>query len=77
MLGDVFVSFSKMIFHDFGLICSNMMTGPSLIYKAALKMGKTDIGLTNDMSIYERFEGLLRGGYCCATERRVICNNSD
>ena len=77
MLADVWVSFSNMVFNDFGLVCSNMMTGPSLIYRAALKMGETDIELIDDMSMYETFEGMLRGGYCCATQRRVICNNID
>ena len=77
MLADVWVSFSNMVYNDFGLVCSNMMTGPSLIYRAALKMGETDIELIDDMSMYETFEGMLRGGYCCATQRRVICNNID
>ena len=77
LLGDIWVGFCQMIMGDFNLHPGNFLTGPSLVYKAALKMGKTNIDLLDNHDMYQDFESMLRGGLVCLTKRLVKTNNVD
>ena len=77
LLADVWSWYSKLIEADFQMDATSCITGPGLIYQAALFMGGTDVELINDYSIYLDFEQGIRGGLVTATKRRVVCNTAD
>ena len=77
LLADIWVWFTETMIKDFELNPANFLTGPSFVMKAALKLGKTDIELIDDMELYNTWEGLLRGGFCNVNQRLVNCNNVD
>ena len=77
LLADVWVSFCELIKKSFGTHPSNFLTGPGLVFKSALKMGKTDIEQLTDYSQYQTWESCIRGGLVCVTKRHIECNNID
>ena len=77
LLGDVWSWYSELIAQDFQMDISSCLTGPSLVYKAALKMGETDLELLSDYSMFLDFEQNLHGGLVSLTQRKISCNTQD
>ena len=77
LLADIWCWFTNVMVEDFSLNPANFLTGPSMVFKAALKIGKTDIELLDNADFYESFEGMLRGGYVNVNSRKISCNNVD
>ena len=75
LLSDIWVWFHNTIKLDFGLDATNFVSGAGLCYRAALKMGETDLELLTNHSHYLTFEGMLRGGFVSVVKRHVKCNN--
>ena len=76
-LSDVWSAYNKLTFESFGLHASNFISGPALSLAAGLKVGKTDIELLSDESMYEIFSNSIRGGFCATNKRHVKANNKD
>ena len=77
VLGDIWAWYSELILADFGMDISSCITGPSLVYKAALRMGGTDLELLSDYSMFSDFENNLHGGLVTLTKRKISCNTRD
>ena len=77
LLGDIWVWYAELILADFGMDISSCITGPSLVYKAALRMGETDLELLSDYSMFSDFENNLHGGLVTLTKRKISCNTAD
>ena len=75
LLADVWIFYCNLIKSDFNVHPANSLTGPGLAYKAALRMGKTDLEQLHCHSQFLDFESSLRGGFVSVTKRHVVCNN--
>ena len=60
---------------EFNIYPANYLTGPSMAISIAMAMGKTDIGLIDEPSIYKVFQRSIRGGFCGLSSRLLETNN--
>ena len=61
LLADIWAWYSDLIEKDFKMDVASCITGPGLVYQAALYMGKTDLQLLDDYGMYLDFESNIRG----------------
>ena len=77
LLCDLWRWYSNLIHAEFEEHPCNYITGASLSYGAALKMGATNLEPITDLKMYSELESMLRGGLTSVVKRLCEPNNVD
>lgn len=74
-LADVFTSFRKIFYKDFGLDATHYMSLPQLAFDALLKESKVRLELISDIDMYNWISHSVRGGFSGVLHREAVPNH--
>ena len=75
LLADIFETWRKMCFKDYGLEVVKYLSLPSYAWDALFYKSGIELELITSVDQYNFIESSIRGGLCCASYKHAVANN--